>query len=611
MANRKVTSDSSDSVIAAAVLASFPLNKADRILEAHATDHDKVVVKGSNLIPLRIGTSWFLIDTDTNLSTATHMDTGSVSNGKDYCVYACDNAGTLAFLISLATTFPAGYDANTSRKIGGFHTLCANVGTIASHTLTGYVANDILPASIWDLKHRPLSEPAGMVFSGAANIWVDIYLASGTGASTVSAFRGTISDTRNWMDFNDDFGSVRKKMLDDIEFQLIAAGSNEQTNIAGSSDPVSTGGHRDTTGTSGTSTSAGSPSTDISGVTNPASLTVALNGTTATVVSFNPTGLNSGALIAAALQVAIRAAFPWAVGLTVTYGATYVITSPGSYGTAASVVVTNGTPNDCAAALKLGVANGGTEVVGTLGRRMISNIGCEDCCGALWQWLRDYGYQYQADVAPTYTTSAKTVAATHAASPGGNPIYLKYSVSGDPYLCCNMATDTADKILTFGSSFTVRVTHDADAATGSYQVYFDEDATQPFRLLAILPGLKNEYLRSSDPTNFLPIKYSATANSLGVALYFYDGADERLEFISPTTANGTIDLGYVSAPAWSYQTLTPKGQIYKQGTYGDVRLLAGAYWNKGTYSGSRSRYAVSYRWYTYSSIGSRGRSEPR
>ena len=188
MANRKVVSDSSDNMIAAAVLASFPLNKADRILEAHATDHDKVVVKGSNLIPLRVGNSWFLLDTDTNVSTATNMDTGAVSNGKDYCVYACDNAGALVFLISLATTFPAGYNATTSRKIGGFHTLCANVGTISGHTLTGYLANDILPASIWDLKHRPLSEPAGMVFSEAANIWVDIYLTSGTNHRKCSRF---------------------------------------------------------------------------------------------------------------------------------------------------------------------------------------------------------------------------------------------------------------------------------------------------------------------------------------------------------------------------------------------------------------------------------------
>jgi len=81
-----------------------------------------------------------------------------------------------------------------------------------------------------------------------SQIWVDIYLASGTGASTVSVNGGTISDTRNWMDFVDDGGAVGKRMLTDIEFQLIATGSNEETNIAGSADPGTTTGHSDTAG---------------------------------------------------------------------------------------------------------------------------------------------------------------------------------------------------------------------------------------------------------------------------------------------------------------------------------------------------------------------------
>lgn len=244
MANRKVTKDVSDSVIAAAVLASFPLNKLDRIVEwASVTT---LTIKGSNLIPLRIGDHWFLIDTDTTVSTASDMDTGSISNGTDYFVYACDNSGTLVFKISLASTYPSGFSAATSRKLGGFHTLCTNVGTIGGHTLTGYTADSILPQSVWDLKHRPICEPAGMVWSNEAQIWVDIYLASGTGGSTASVNGGTISDTRDWMVFVDDFGAVKKQLLDDSEFQLIAAGSNEETNITGSADPVTTGGHSDT-----------------------------------------------------------------------------------------------------------------------------------------------------------------------------------------------------------------------------------------------------------------------------------------------------------------------------------------------------------------------------
>lgn len=491
MANRLITQVESQNALLGAVVANFMLNKLDRILEYK--DSDEVTVKGSNRIPLLINSKWFYIDTDTDLSTATDLDTGAVAAGTDYYVYACDNSGTLVFLISAASTFPAGYDANTSRKIGGFHTVSAAVGTIASHDLTDHPANGILPASVWDLKHRAkCGNNAGMVYDEGTGIWVDIYLASGTGASTVSANGRTISDMRTWMDFVDDGHAVGKRLLTDEEFASIAAGSNEETNIVGSADPVTTGGHSD-----------------------------------------------------------------------------------------------------------------------TASRRMISNIGCEDCCGALYQWLSEGHYRYDADVVPTFTTAAKTATITHDASPGGNPIYLKYDEAGNPYLCCNMATDAVDKIVTFGSSFTVRITHDADAATGGIQVYFDEDATQPNRLLAALPGLKSEYLRTSNPTSWLSVTYNATPGTPGVAVSFDDGADERLEFTSPTTTNGTLDLCYILSPTLGYYDLPgARGSLYRQGSYGDVRVRAGGDWGNGTRCGSRCRIAVGYRWDSNSLLGARFASEP-
>jgi len=247
MSNRLITQIESQNALLGAVVANFMLNKLDRMIEYK--DSDEVTVKGSNKIPLLINDKWFYIDTDTDLSTGADLDTGSVAAGTDYYVYACDNSGSLVFLISAASTYPSGYDADTSRKIGGFHTICAAAGTISGHDLTGHPANGILPMSVWDLKHRArCGNNAGMVYSEDAGIWVDIYLASGTGASTASANGGTISDTRNWMDFVDDFGAVGKRLLTDIEFQLIAAGSNEETNISGSADPVTTGGHSDTAG---------------------------------------------------------------------------------------------------------------------------------------------------------------------------------------------------------------------------------------------------------------------------------------------------------------------------------------------------------------------------
>jgi len=490
MANRKVTKDVSDPMISAAVMAMFWGDKTQRVVEAHSTDHTKVTVnKGGYYIPLLIGDSFFLVDTATHVDSIADLDTGSIEAGKDYYIYACDNVGTLVFKTSLASTYPAGFDATTSRKIGGFHTLCADAGTIAGHTLTGYVNKDILPASIWDLKHRArCGNNAGMVYDTKCNLWVDIYLASGTGANTVSANGGTISDSRTWNDFVDDGGAVGKRLLNDMEFQLAATGGNEKTNIVGSADPVTTGGHVD-----------------------------------------------------------------------------------------------------------------------TAARRMISNIGCEDMAGAMYQWLLDQSYRWDSD--GTMAAASKTLTITHAASPGGNPVYLKFG-PGTPYLCCNMANDEADKWVTFGSAITVMIRHDVDAATGGYQVYFDEDATQPSRLLCALPGGKNAHLETSDPNYPLKITHNAAPGTPGVAINYDDGADERLEFTSPTAANGTLDLASYSM-SFAYQDVGGnKGYLYRQGPYGDVKLLAGGAWNNGTHCGSRVRSAANFRWLANTILGARFASEP-
>ncbi|MBW2598536.1 MAG: hypothetical protein JRC60_00185 [Deltaproteobacteria bacterium] len=62
-------------------------------------------------------------------------------------------------------------------------------------------------------------------------------------------------------------------------------------------------------------------------------------------------------------------------------------------------------------------------------------------------------------------------------------------------------------------------------------------------------------------------------------------------------------------PSWSWYDLPgAKGSLYRQGSYGDVKLLAGAYWTHGAYSGSRSRSSSYCRWDTNTSLGGRGRS---
>lgn len=165
--------------------------------------------------------------------------------GRNFCLYLLSD-GTL--LLSANSIAPIGHTTVNSLKIGGFHCMCVSVGTISGHRLTGFVAGDILPDSVWDLMHRPSCAPSGMVYSQEADIWVDIYLQSGTGANTASVYGATITNERDWMDFVDDLAAVGKRLLSDPEFQVIASGSNEKTSIAGSADPITTGGHIDTAG---------------------------------------------------------------------------------------------------------------------------------------------------------------------------------------------------------------------------------------------------------------------------------------------------------------------------------------------------------------------------
>ncbi len=259
-----LTAGQMDEITALAFLARLPVHYERDIvwaIKGMSVAADRYTLRSPNIMSVNINNEGYVlsVQTDIDLSTASNWDTTTPTNyttaanraGKDFYLYACQPAsGTTPVLkLSANSTVPSGYEASNSRKIGGFHCLCVAVGTISGHTLTDFVAGDILPASIWDLKHKPkFASPEGMVFSTAANEWVDIYLPSGTGASTASVYGATITDTRNWMDFVDDGGAVKKRLLRDFEFQLIAAGSNEETNISGSADPVTTGGHSDTAG---------------------------------------------------------------------------------------------------------------------------------------------------------------------------------------------------------------------------------------------------------------------------------------------------------------------------------------------------------------------------
>lgn len=181
--------------------------------------------------------------------TATPTDYATATNrsGVDFFAYVCrPTAGRVpVVLISASSTAPSGYTTSNSRRIGGFHCLPGNCVNLPSgHPYKDFVAGDILFNSIWDLIDCPRTVlKRGMAkisltpWDGQPAIWVDIYLASGTGTTCTSVFGATIKDTVDWNTFVE-YGRLQgKRLLRDHEFQQAAVGSNEETNITGSTDP--------------------------------------------------------------------------------------------------------------------------------------------------------------------------------------------------------------------------------------------------------------------------------------------------------------------------------------------------------------------------------------
>jgi hypothetical protein len=150
-----------------------------------------IKVKKNSMFLLNSGGTYkpYQVKTDDLVLTVADLDTGTAFVfGSDYYVYLCDDGLDGVFKISLNATYPSGYTADNSRKIGGFHygmirRVNSNYVPVDSNgTLFGtawktYTAIGIIQNSVWDLKNRPICSPEGMVKIDA-NFWADIYLSS-------------------------------------------------------------------------------------------------------------------------------------------------------------------------------------------------------------------------------------------------------------------------------------------------------------------------------------------------------------------------------------------------------------------------------------------------
>jgi hypothetical protein len=217
---------------------------------------------------------------------ATAPATASNRAGEDFYIYACVPSSGFDhdIILSANATIPTGYTATNSRKIGQFHTLCADVGTnvyayenegndedyVASayvtstvsngdthHWMEGMITGDILPFSVQDLLHRPHDGAGkeGRTYDPGKDRWIMIYLPSWDAASKrlVSVYGGTIADgssspTFHQYRFQQVFGRQGEMLADQGEFVSLSIGSPQGVNVSGSADQNTTGGHTATNG---------------------------------------------------------------------------------------------------------------------------------------------------------------------------------------------------------------------------------------------------------------------------------------------------------------------------------------------------------------------------
>jgi len=227
-----------------------------------ASNKRKLTIKDGTRIKLP-DDSIFSVGSDLELNVESMLDLGgSLTNGKDYYLFLYRTQGGQNVLIaSLTKSAPNGLNPTDVIPLGGFHTLCVSAGSnmayvmgdqALNHPLNDFIASDILPNSVWCLNHRTHSEPEGMVYIPTMDIWVDIYLQSGSGFNTKSAYQGAITRNRQYVDFVEDQICVNKALLNDEEFAAAMMGSNEKTSVNGANETGATtggaGGRIDTAG---------------------------------------------------------------------------------------------------------------------------------------------------------------------------------------------------------------------------------------------------------------------------------------------------------------------------------------------------------------------------
>ena len=215
--------------------------------------HFSITVDGKEVYRPLVGPLWFVNTEDQIIEAESLLDEDSVfQNGKNYALYLVPNETYtgVELKVSLNQTAPDGYSPLDTRRIAGWHTECADVGTVtwdSNHPLSGWLAGDILPQSVWTLYHRPYAPPAaGVVYVECGRpFWRTIYDHSGTLETTNFEYGGTITRNRTFYGHFKDMAAVGFSLPTYEQAALSGIGCEELKAVMGKAESSITtaGGH--------------------------------------------------------------------------------------------------------------------------------------------------------------------------------------------------------------------------------------------------------------------------------------------------------------------------------------------------------------------------------
>ena len=208
----------------------FPDVKAELNRFIQFEDKKSLRFKANTFIKLITSTetNHFCVWQDFVINVKDYLDEGdTLVNGKDYSIFLVpDEEIGIAIKISLNKTAPIGYDPINTRRIGGFHTECVDVGTISDgHPMNGWLAGEIIPSTVWTLWHKPLiASPSGMYYHRKLDGWRPIYSQSGTMENTVFEYGATTTRSRTAWDHEVDLGLVGLEFPKSYQFTIASLG---------------------------------------------------------------------------------------------------------------------------------------------------------------------------------------------------------------------------------------------------------------------------------------------------------------------------------------------------------------------------------------------------